>query len=110
MHSLRALTPTLLLATLSACGAGGGGSNDFGINCAGLNGAAASAGAGCAGGTCSQTFTDAANDHDLDTYAILEMTDSASGNIHIRVTAADGVTYPAGRCRSTSSAPARTEA
>jgi hypothetical protein len=88
-----------LLASLSACGGEGGGDNNNGsigrINCAGLTGGTAAAGASCAGGTCSQTFTDAAADNDLNTYAILEMS-GASGSVHIRVTAADGVTYPAG--------------
>ena len=88
-----------LIATLSACSSDGGDGTPSPIGpiyCAALQGGTASAGATCAGGICNQTFTDAAADRDLDTYAILEMNDGASGNVHITVEAQDGVTYPAG--------------
>jgi hypothetical protein len=89
----------LLVIGLSACSSDGGDGTPSTIGpiyCAALTGGTASAGAVCAGGTCSQNFSDAAADRDLDTYAILEMVDGASGNVRIRVTAQDGVTYPAG--------------
>lgn len=86
-------------ASLCGCSSGGGGGTPSPIGpiyCASLAGGTATAGAVCAGGTCGQSFTDAAADRDLDTYAILEMNGGASGEVHIRVTAQDGVTYPAG--------------
>ena len=86
-------------AGLAACSSDGGDGTPSPIGpiyCAALTGGTATAGAVCAGGICNQSFADAAADRDLDTYAILEMNDGASGNVHIRVTAQDGVTYPAG--------------
>jgi hypothetical protein len=88
-----------LAASVCGCSSGGGGGSPSPIGpiyCAALTGGTASAGATCAGGICNQTFADAAADRDLDTYAILEMNDGASGNVHITVEAQDGVTYPAG--------------
>lgn len=94
-HTLTVLV-TVLLTSCSSDGGDGTPSPIGPIYCAALAGGTATAGAVCAGGICNQNFTDAAADRDLDTYAILEMNDGASGNVHIRVTAQDGVTYPAG--------------
>lgn len=97
LRSPRWLFLVPVVSLITGCGGGGGGGDAFGgIHCAGLTGGSAAAGSNGAGGTRSQTYTDAAADHDLGTYAILEMADSASGDVHIRVTAQDGVTYPAG--------------
>jgi hypothetical protein len=92
--------PTLvLLALLSACGGGGGASEDrvaIGpIHCAGLSGATHSVTINCPAG-CSVEFPEAAMDGDLDTYAVLATEPNASGTAGIRATAAEGVTYEAG--------------
>lgn len=93
------LLPVLAAAVLTACSSDGGDGTPSPIGpiyCAALVGGTATAGSVCAGGACGQTFKDAAADDDLDTYAILEMNGGASGNVNIRVTAQDGVTYAAG--------------
>jgi hypothetical protein len=99
MIRIKVLVVATCIAALSACSSGGGDGTPSPIGpiyCAALQGGTASAGATCAGGVCNQNFADAAADRDLDTYAILEMNDGASGNVHITVEAQDGVTYPAG--------------
>jgi hypothetical protein len=87
------------IAAMSGCSSDGGDGTPSPIGpiyCAALVGGTATAGAACAGGSCGHNFKDAAADRDLDTYAVLEMAGGAAGNVHIRVTAQDGVTYPAG--------------
>ena len=97
MNTFRIWACALATASLVSCGGGGGGNDDFGgINCAGLTGATVSQSIQCNAGTCSGNYQDAAIDGDLGTYAVLDVGPNAAGSVHLRATAQDGVTYPAG--------------
>lgn len=100
---MRAFRPAVLavalLIGLSACSGDGGGGTPSSIgpiHCAELSGGTATVSLACTAGSCNSDFQEGAVDGDLDTYAILSMAPDSSGNVSIRSTAADGVTYPAG--------------
>lgn len=88
----------VLLLALSGCGSGGGGGvpDSIGpIHCAGLTGATPSVTVNCATG-CSVDYEESAMDGDLGSYTVFDFGTGAGGNVSLRSTARDDVTYAAG--------------